>query len=115
MAVTKGFTLRASTTASTKRSPAPDVNNKIGAPTENIASLSCFPLMPTEPELMERLGLNSQKVHWTTYTEDGLDILAGDYLVIGSAEYPIRSVAPWDWTPDDAATTQIIVEDIKTE
>jgi hypothetical protein len=110
----KSFSLRASTTASTKRPPAVS-SGKRGTPETNIANLSCYPLAPAMPELVDRLGLNAQGVYWETFTQGGLDIVNGDYLVIGTTEYPVRAAASWPWPPGGGDRLHLVVEEIKTE
>lgn len=86
----------ASVTASTKRRGAivaglePDYS-------EQIASLSCLPLDPVSPEIaMGVEGLSFREILQTA-VEGGLDIVEGDLLVVSGTEYPIRSVADWEW------------------
>lgn len=45
-------------TASTKRSPAP-VSGKRGTPTTNLTGIRCTPVDPVDPEVAQRLGLNT--------------------------------------------------------
>jgi hypothetical protein len=107
------FSLMATTTASTKRPP--DVSGgKRTAPAQNIASLSCYPLVPVDAQLRERMHTEGMAKLWQTFVQGGLDILEGDLLVIGSTEYPVRYVEEWDWFPDSADRLLIVVEELKT-
>lgn len=72
-------------------------------------------LMPVDPELRERLGLSGAAELLQTFTQGGLDIIEGDYLVIGTTEYPVRSVGDWPWRPDGTDNRlHIVVEQVKT-
>lgn len=63
----------------------------------SISGLSCLPLDPVTPELT--LGIEGLGWRETlqTMTQGDLDIVEGDLLVVGSGEYPIRSVSNWTW------------------
>jgi hypothetical protein len=67
--VTNGFTKMATVTASTKRSPAVS-GGKIGTPVTNISSLTCTPLDPVDPELRQRLGLDTPHEVLQVYVPD---------------------------------------------
>ena len=107
------FTRFATVTASTKRPPAIS-GGKRGAPAQNIASLSCFPLDPVDSEISERFGLDSPMELLQTFVQGGLDIKEGDLLVVSSTEYPIRAVGNWTWPPDSEDYLHLIVEELKT-
>ena len=110
------FALFATVTASTKRPPAVDGDGNRGAAATNIASLTCFPLDPLDfkrPEIALRAGLDTPFEGLQTYTEGGLDIVEGDILVVGSAEYPIRAVGDWYWPVDKKNYLVIILEQLK--
>ena len=108
-----GFTRMATVSASTKRPPAVS-GGKRGSPVTQVASLSCLPLDPVDPELRERLGLETAHELLQTFVQGGLDIQEGDVLVVGGTEYPIRAVADWRWPPDEADYLQLILEELKT-
>ena len=108
-----GFARFATVTASTKRPPA-IAGGKRGSPATNVESLSCTPLDPVDPELRERLGLETPHELLQTFVEDGVDIKEGDLLVVGGTEYPVRAVADWNWPPDAADFVQLVLEDLKT-
>lgn len=109
--MSRAFTLMATITASTKRSPAVS-SGKRGAPTTNIASLSCFPLDPITAEISERLGIETPHEVLHTFVEGGLDIREGDLLVVGSDEYPIKAVEDWDWFSSDFQL--LLLEELKS-
>ena len=100
----------ASTTASTKRRAAADVNDLFSAPAANIASLACLPIDALDPEIAIHANLTGAPfTAFQTFVQSGLDIVAGDVLVVGSQEYDIRSIEPYEWTPDSAAVYMRLV------
>jgi hypothetical protein len=103
------FARLATVTASTKR--ATMTSGKRGAPTTNVATLACTPLDPVDPEIRQRLVLDTPGELLQTFVDNAVDIVQGDTLVVGSKEYPIKAVADWTWR----ATTYrwLIVEDLK--
>lgn len=103
------FARFATTSANTKRSPAA-VGGKIGAPEPKLIGLSIMPLMPVDAEVAAGLPLNSPRESKQTFVEGALDIIEGDWLVVGGVEYVIRSVAEW---PGDEAFLHLVVEEIK--
>ena len=111
--MTTTFRLFATVTASTKRSPAIS-SGKVGAAVANLTSLRCTPLDPVDPELRQRLTLNTPHEILQCYTEGGLDIVEGDILTVSSTDYPIRAVGEWYWPIDGTDTTYLILEDLKT-
>lgn len=109
----KTFTLMASVTASTKRSPAAS-SGKIGAMAENLASLVCTPLDPIDATVRERMPQLAQYQELlTTFVQGGLDIVEGDRLVVSGTEYPVRAVEDWYWRPDELDYVRLIVEELK--
>ena len=97
----KTFTLMADTTASTKRRAVADVNGKFAAPATSIASLVCTPIDSMSPEIAISMGLTGAPFTvFQTFVQGGLNIVAGDVLVVGSQEYAIRAIEPYEWTPD---------------
>jgi hypothetical protein len=109
------FTLMATVSASTKRSP--DISGGIiGAAETHIASLSCFPLDPVDPEIQQRIpNLAGAQELLQTFVQGGLDIDEGDILIVSSTEYPIRAVEDWSWPhdPNDADYQRLILEQPK--
>ena len=106
----KTFTLMASTTASTKRRAVADGNELFQAPAASISSLSCTPIDALDPEIAIHAGLTGVPfTAFQTFVQSGLDIVAGDVLVVGSQEYYIRSIEPYEWTPDSNAVYMRLV------
>jgi len=105
----KTFTLMASTTASTKRRAVADANGWFAAPATSVASLKCTPIDAMSPELTVSAGLGAPFTIYQTFVQSGLDIIAGDVLVVGSQEYDIRATEPYQWTPDSSAVYMRLV------
>lgn len=97
-------------TASTKRAPA-IASGKRGAAATNVASLLCMPLDPVDPELRQRLALNTPHELLQTMTLE-TDIREGDILVVAGKEYPVRSCAEWIWR-GGTSFRHLVVEDLK--
>jgi hypothetical protein len=89
------FSKLATVTASTKRSGGIVNGLEVGFTTE-IASLACLPLDPVSPEIAQVMDFAFMEILETS-VDGGLDIVEGDILVVGSAEYPIRAVEDWAW------------------
>ena len=114
--MTSTFRLFATVTASTKRPPAIS-SGKRGVAATNIASLQCTPLDPVDsvdPEIRQRLMLNTPHEILQAFVEGGLDIVEGDILTVSSVDYPIRAVGQWLWPVDGTNTCYLILEDLKT-
>ena len=112
MTATPSFTRVATVTASTKRKAAVNVSTGLGGSlATNLASLACVPLHPADNamELRQTLVVDALHELWQTFVQNGLDIISGDILVIGSVEYPIRLVQPRPFGRVDTRL-QIIVE-----
>ena len=106
------FSRLATVTASTKRRGTISGGME-GAYATSIASLKCLPLDPVTPEVAQGIeGLSFREILETT-VEGGLDIVEGDTLVVGSAEYPIRAVSEWYWPPDAANYLALYLENRK--
>ena len=103
----------ATVSASTKRAPAIS-SGKRGAAATNLTGLLITPLDPIDPEIRQRLGLNTPHEVYITFVDTAVDIMEGDLLVVGSTEYPVRSVADWSAGSYMSAYKQIIVEELKT-
>jgi hypothetical protein len=110
--MSKSFARAANVTASTKRPPSIS-GGKRGTPATNISSLACTPLDPVDPELRQRLGLDTPHELLQTLVDTALDIKEGDILVVGSAEYPIKAVGDWAATASMPAYKWLVVEDLK--
>lgn len=97
-------------TASTKRAPALSSGRR-GAPVAHVTSLKCTPLDPVDPEMRQRLALNTPHELLQTFVKDEYDIAEGDVLVVAAIDYPIRSCAEWDWR--GVTYRRLILEDLK--
>jgi len=106
------FARLAKATASTKRPPALSGGVR-GAPETHITSLRCLPLDPVDAELRQRLGIDTPHELLQTCIQGGLDIMAGDMLVVGSVEYPVRAVEEWPWQRGAPLTLRLILEELK--
>jgi len=108
--MSNAFTRLATISASTKRPPAVS-SGKRGTPATQISSLSCTPLDPVDPELAQRMALDTPHELLQTFVEGTADIDEGDILVVGSDEYPIRSVADWTW--QSTTYRHLVIEELK--
>ena len=108
------FTLRATATASTKRSPML-ADGKVGLPIEELPSLKCYPLVQVrDPALVEQFATKAASLVYETFVQDGLDILAGDVLVIGSTDYLVVGVNAYPWPGPGGDRLHVIVEGVQT-
>jgi len=113
MANTLSFTVLASVTASTKRFASVGASTGLrSAATTSIASLKCTPLDPVDPETKQRLGLDTPHTLLQCYVDAGLDIRAGDILVVDSVEYPIKVCGTWTWRLTGSNFKALVVEDL---
>jgi hypothetical protein len=110
--MSKSFARAANVTASTKRPPAISGGLR-GTPQTNISSLSCTPLDPIDPELKQRLALDTPHELLQTFVDTALDIKEGDILVVSSEEYPIRAVGDWAATASMPAYKWLVLEELK--
>lgn len=94
--------------ASTERNP-DSVGGKTGAPVTYLRELRIMPLMPVNPEAVQALPLNSPREAKETFCPAG-DVKEGDWLVIVSQRYVIKSVAEWPW---GAGFLHLVVEELK--
>jgi hypothetical protein len=104
------FDKLASVTASTKRSPSVS-GGKRAAPVTNLTGVAVWPLTVVDAEIAYRLNLEAPHELLQTFTEED-DIQEGDFLVVGSDEYPVRAVADWPWRPGDKRLV-LILEQLK--
>lgn len=111
MGVSASFRRLLTKTADTKRPPTL-VGGKRGAPQTHLTDVRCTPLYPVDPELRERLALESPHTLWQVFVADGADIRAGDVLVYGGEEYPVKAVAPWPWPSSGLSFGAVIVEEL---
>ena len=107
------FSKLATVSCSTKRATisGSGVNQKRGAQSTNLSGLLCLPLDPVDPELRERLRIETPHELRQTFIKGDPDILEGDTLVVNSVDYPIKSVAEWVWQDDEFL--HLIVEHLK--
>ena len=105
------FDRMANVVASTKRSPALSLGKR-GSPTVYLASLSVTPIDPLDPNLRNRLALESPHELLQSFVGGNPDIKEGDVLVVGSSEYPIKAVADWAWEGDDVFLV-LVLEGLK--
>lgn len=105
------FSWLATETAHTLRPPDFASGNR-GKQEGELATFSCFPLDPVDPELRAQYQTGRVTRVLQTYVQGGLDIEAGDRLVVDSKEYPIRSVAPWKWEPDGENFLHLVVVEV---
>lgn len=103
------FDKLASVTASTKRSGGVAGGLEVGF-VEHVATLSCTPLDPVDPELAQEYNLAWSET-LVTYVAGVIDILEGDILVVATVEYPIKAVADWAWK--DTVYKMLLLEDQK--
>lgn len=103
----------ATVTASTKR--AAIVSGKRAAPTTNLTGLAITPLDPVDPELQNRLHLDTPHELLQTFIPGDYDVLEGDVLVVAGVEYPVRRAAQWaSGTRSGGEFTHLVVEDLRT-
>ena len=106
------FQKLATVTCGTKRNPDP-VSGIVTAPVTNLSGVKCLPLDPVSAEIATRLELDTPHEVLQTMIEGGEDIVEGDVLTVGSAEYNIRAVEDWTWRPDAEDTVLLILEELK--
>jgi hypothetical protein len=106
------FSLLATVAASTKRPPATSSGLR-GAPATNLTGLLVTPLDPVDPELRQRLGIDTPHTLLQTFVDGASDIVEGDWLVIGSDEYPIKRLSAWPAGVTSPVYRQLILEDLK--
>ena len=104
------FQRMATVTASTKRAAAISAGKR-GTPTTKLSSIKCLPLDPVDPELKQRLALDTPHELLQTFVEGNLDIVEGDILTVSGEDYPVRSVADWVWGGD--VYRQLVIELLK--
>ena len=108
------FTLRATTTASTKRSPTL-AGGKVGAATENVTRLKCYPLVQLrDPALVAQYATKAASLIYETFIQDDVDVLAGDVLVISGIDYLVVGVNAYPWPGPGGDRLHVIVEGVQT-
>jgi len=107
------FSRLATETASTKRNPA-IASGKRGSPATYLTGLRCTPLDPVDPEMRNRLNLDTPYELLQTFVVGAQDILEGDVLTLNGVDYPIRAVAEWPASRQGGdALRHLILEDLK--
>lgn len=98
--------------AATKRAPEP-VSGLVGTPVVYLTGLRCTPVDPISAEISARAGTGApMETHQTFIAGDGLDIVAGDYLVVRDKTYNIRAVEDWRWDAR-TITQRLTLEELK--
>ena len=91
----------------------PDVSGgKRGTPETVVADLSFEPLESVDPELRQRLALDTPHELLQTFIEGDYDIQTGDFFTTGSTTYPIKAAYKWDWWNGNY-NIHLILEDLK--
>lgn len=103
------FQKMASVTASTKRATLSA--GKRSSPSTHLNNLKIFPLDPVDPELRQRLALDTPHELLQTFVEGNPDIVEGDVLSVAGEDYPIRSVADWKFGTDTYRA--LVLENLK--
>lgn len=102
------FTRMAHLDCSTKRSPT--VSGKTLQLVTHLTGLKCTPLDPITDSVVNEVVLETPQRLLQTYLQGGaLDIIKGDWLTVGTQDYPIKFVAPWEWR--HTAFLRLVVED----
>lgn len=103
------FSRLATVTCSTKRKPV-IADGRSGSPATNLSGLKCVPIHPlSDPdEFAQTFQLNTLVNLKETFIQGNPDIVSGDILVVGSAEYPIRIVQEWPFRGD--VRTRLVLE-----
>lgn len=107
--MSSSFQRMASVTASTKRATL--TGGKRSSPTSHLNNLKIFPLDPVDPELRQRLALDTPHELLQTFVEGAPDIVEGDVLTVDGEDYPIRSVGDWKFGNDTFRA--LVVEQLK--
>lgn len=96
--MTSSFDALLTETAGTRR--AAISGGKRGEPTAHLAGLACTPLDPVDPETRHRLAIETPHQLLQTFVGGDPDVKQDDVLVVGGVDYPIKSVASWQWGAD---------------
>jgi hypothetical protein len=107
------FSRIATVTASTERAPT-IASGKRGDSAEEVASLSCTPLDPLDPDIQMQFGTTAPMELLQTFVQGDVDIIEGDVLVVSSTSYRVRSAGEWTWPTDSETYLHLILEEIKT-
>ena len=104
------FRHHATLSASTRRATVS--GGKRTSPIANLTGIVCTPLDVVEDEVARRAGLETPHRLLQTFVDAGLDVRAGDLLVVGSEAYPVRAAAAWEWR--GASFLHLIVEELQS-
>jgi hypothetical protein len=112
--VTASFTKLATVTATTNRLANLGADGKRAAGgAEYLTGLKCTPLMPLDPELRQRLAIETNFILLQTFVQGDNDIVANkDLLNVGGVSYPIRAVEDWDHRATSQDYQLLVVEQI---
>ncbi len=98
--------------AAVKRPPTPAGTPALGGTMAVIhPAILCTPLDPVNAETAARAGLSTPHGVLRTFADAGLDVRAGDYLVVDGRQYPVRSAASWTWRGDKFQ--ELILEELR--
>lgn len=80
---------------------------------ENAFNLLVAPIDPLSPEIVQRYALTAPFQYKVTYAFTNEVIEQGMYLKVGTKEYPIRGVGPYQ--DGDKTFYELVLEDVKAE
>lgn len=101
----------ATSTASTKRSPAV-AGGKVASPVVNVSSVLIVPLCPVSAALIQELQIKSPREMKETFAFGALDILEGDILTVSGVDYLINYVKEYS-RPADGSYLHILLQERK--
>lgn len=103
----------ATVTASTKRPPAIS-GGKRGAPAAHLDAIKITPLVPGDPNdakvMLQRTRTGTPTNLLEAFANGAVDVVAGDVLVVGGAEYQVVAAHSWSTFLGMGDYTRIIVE-----
>jgi len=67
-----------------------------------------------DPALVERFATKAASLVYETFVQDGVDVLAGDVLVIDSTDYLVVGVNAYPWPGPGGNRLHVIVEEVQT-
>lgn len=111
MSSASSFAKMATVSCSTKRAGGfTDGNRSVSA--SNLTGLKCTPLDPVDPQLQQRMALDTPHLLLQTFIDGNNDIKEGDTLTVSSVDYPIRAVSDWTF-PGSTKYLHLILEDLR--
>ena len=106
-----GFSRFEKITIGTKR--ATIVGGKRTGAVVNLSDIKATPLDPADPKIRALPHLDIPQTLLQTFIDGSHDIVNGDVLTNAAGdEYPILSVAPWEWRGSEYM--HLIIGDLKT-